>query len=174
MNAVPGLGFLRTRRGRLTAGAAVCVAGAAVGLLIASGGSSPKTLTADNVSRNYRVCLMNDAADTADASTARAAWAGLEKAAASGRVNAERLLLGGTTATAAAPYLNGAVLQHCGLIVVVGGGMEWAIDRSATSNAHQEFLLVGGSSTRSNVRAIAAGTPVDITNSTYSLVMGLS
>jgi basic membrane lipoprotein Med (substrate-binding protein (PBP1-ABC) superfamily) len=174
MTAIPGLGFLRTRRGQLAAGVVVCVVGAAVGILVVSGGGSSKTVTADNVSRNYRVCLMNDASDTADANTTQAAWAGLEKAAASGHVNAERLMLGGTTPAAAAPYINGAVLQHCGLIVAIGGRMESAISHSATSNAHQEFLLVGGSSTQSNVRTITAATPANVTSSTYSLVMGLS
>ena len=61
-----------------------------------------------------------------------------------------------------------------GLIVAIGGRMESAISHSATSNAHQEFLLVGGSSTQSNVRTITAATPANVTSSTYSLVMGLS
>lgn len=175
MTAKPGLGFLRTRRGQLATGiAALCVVGAVVGIVVTSGGGSTKTAAVSNVSRNYRVCLMNDASDTADASTAQAAWAGLQKAAASGHVNAERLLLGGTTSEVAAPYLNGAVQQHCGLIVAVGGDMASAIDRSATSDTHQEFLLVGGSSTRANVRTIAAADPAKVTSATYSLVMGLS
>ena len=175
MTATPGLGFLRTRRGQIVTGvAAACVAGAVVGIVVTSGSSnSSKTVVANNVSRNYRACLMNDASDTADASTAQAAWAGLQKAAASGHVNAERLLLGGTTPEAAAPYLNGAVEQHCGLIVAVGGGMASAVDHSATSNTHQEFLLVGGSSTRSNVRTIAAASPANVTSATYSLVMSM-
>lgn len=52
--------------------------------------------------------------------------------------------------------------------------VESAISHSATSNTHREFLLVGGSSTQSNVRTITAATPANVTSSTYSLVMGLS
>lgn len=172
MTAVSGPGFLRTGRGQLiTAGVAVCAVAAAVGIVVVSGSGPSKAAADNNVSRNYRVCLMTDATDTADASTTQAAWAGLQKAATSGHVNAERLMLGGTTPEAAAPYLNGAVQQHCGLIVAVGGGMASAIDHSATSNGHQEFLLVGGSATLSNVRTIPAAAPANVT---YSLVMGLS
>lgn len=173
MSAAAFAGFFRTRRGRLAAAAGVtaCVAaGAAIGLYVAGQGT-PKAVAYANVSRNTRVCLMAEATDTVDAQTTAATWAGLQKAASSGHANAERLILAGTTPAATAPYFNGAVQQHCALIVAVGGDVAAAVDSAASSDARQQFLLVGAASTRPNVRTIPSGTASMVTNSAYPLVM---
>lgn len=174
MSTSAPVGLMRTRRGQVILGVTACaVAGVAICFAL-WGRHTSNTPAYNNVSQNYRVCMMTDASDTADASAAQATWAGLQKAASSGRVNAERLALGGVTTAAAAPYINGAVQEHCGLIVAAGGDVAAAIRSSATADTHQEFLLVGGESTQRNVRTIPAGTPSTITSSTYSLVADLA
>lgn len=168
--------FARSRRGQVVLGVVACAAiGTTVGVLV-SGGGSAHTPAYANVSRNYRACLMNETSggSAGDQSLQAATWAGLQQAAKTGRVNAERLPLAATSAAAAAPYFNGAVQQHCGLVVAVGSGLSAAVDTAAAANAHQQYLLVGGASTRANVRTIAAQPASSITSATYSLVMSLA
>ncbi|MCW2873009.1 hypothetical protein [Actinacidiphila oryziradicis] len=132
--------------------AAVVVARVTV-LLTGGGTGRPR---ADNVSRNFRACLLVSPANATDARLAKAAWEGMQDAAKSGHVNAQRFPTPTIDAKAALPYFNGTVQQHCGVIITVGTGMKPATEAAATANPHQEFAVVGAASTRPHISAIAA------------------
>lgn len=162
---------------RVVLGAAACVLAGSIAAVIVVESGSGRPASADNVSRNYRVCLLSETrtgASTPPAAAIEATWAGLQRAASSGKVNAERLPLSGSSIPDASPYFNGALQQHCGLIVSVGPDLATAVDASAATHRSQQYLLVGGSSSRSNVHTIGLGDPTAITSQTYSMVMSLA
>jgi hypothetical protein len=166
----------KTPKRRMALGAAACVVAGTIAAVIVVESGSGRPASSHNVSRNYRVCLLSEAKGGAGtpAAAVEATWAGLQRAAASGKVNAERLPLAGTSAPDASPYFNGALQQHCGLIVSVGPDLTTAVDRSAATHRSQQYLLVGGTSSRGNVHTIGLGDPSVITSQTYSMVMSLA
>ncbi|MER6081002.1 hypothetical protein [Streptomyces sp. NPDC001833] len=134
--------------------AAVLVAALSLTALLAGGGSGRPR--AANVSRNFRACLLVSPAGATDARLSQASWQGMQDAARSGGVNAERFPAPTIDAKAALPYFNGAVQHHCGLIVTVGTGMRPATEAAARANPHQEFVIIGAASARPHISAIAA------------------
>ena len=118
--------------------AAVLVAVLSLTVLLAGDRSAQPQ--AANVSRNFRACLLVSPAGATDARLSQASWQGMQDAARSGGVNAQRFPTPTIDAKAALPYFNGAVQPHCELIV----------------NPHQEFVIVGAGSARPHVSAIAA------------------
>ncbi|WP_406441880.1 hypothetical protein OHB00_38370 [Streptomyces sp. NBC_00631] len=134
--------------------AAVLLAALSLTALLAGGRSAQPR--AANVSRNFRACLLVSPAGATDARLSQASWQGMQDAARSGGVNAQRFEAPTIDAKAALPYINGAVQHHCGLIVTVGAGMRPATEAAARANPHQEFVIVGATSARPHVSAIAA------------------
>ncbi|MBO4256173.1 hypothetical protein [Streptomyces griseorubiginosus] len=114
----------------------------------------PRAPRAANVSRNLRVCLLDTPANSTDAVLARATWQGMQDAAATGKVNAQRYPDPTIDATGSLPYINGAVQHHCGLIFAVGTGMRGATEAAAKANPRQRFVLVGAVSARPHVSAV--------------------
>ena len=113
----------------------------------------------DNVSRNFRACLLTATADTTDAQTTQAVWAGLQQVAAAGHVNAERQPMTITDPARTLPYFNGLVQQRCDVIVSVGSAMAPAVQAAAAANGHQRFLIVGATSANHNVTSLPTLTP---------------
>ncbi|MEU9451359.1 hypothetical protein [Streptomyces sp. NPDC048277] len=111
---------------------------------------------AANVSRNFRACLLVSPAGATDARLSQASWQGMQDAARSGGVNAERFPAPTVDAKAALPYFNGAVQHHCELIVTVGTGMRPATEAAARANPRQQFVIIGAASAQPRVSAIAA------------------
>ncbi|MFJ9559155.1 hypothetical protein ACIRQQ_03820 [Streptomyces fuscichromogenes] len=122
-------------------------------LLAADRGTHPR---AANVSRNYRACLLVSPAGATDARLSQESWQGMQDAARSGEVNAERFPTPTIDAKAALPYFNGAVQHHCELIVTVGTGMKPATEAAARANPHQQFVIIGATSAHPHISAIAA------------------
>lgn len=122
-------------------------------LLSGGGTASPQ---AANVSGNFRACLLVSPSNATDSRLSEASWRGLQDAARSGGVNAQRFPAPTIDAKAALPYFNGAVQHHCELIVTVGTGMKPATEAAARANPHQEFVIIGATSTRPHISAIAA------------------
>jgi basic membrane lipoprotein Med (substrate-binding protein (PBP1-ABC) superfamily) len=149
-------------------GSALAAIAAAVVAALALAGTGHPAVVANNVSRNFRACLLTDGADTADAQTIQAAWAGLQRASATGRVNAERLPLGTSDPTAALPYFNGAVQQHCGVIISVGTAIKPAVEKAAAANSGQRFILVGALSPRANITGIPPSDPAGVTEAVFA------
>lgn len=164
----------RTRDRALLAAAAVAVVAGVVAALTLP--SSPSGIVAANVSRNLRACLVTDASNAADGTVTAAAWAGLERAATTGRVNAERLPVPSTDATADLPYFNGAVQAHCALILSVGPALTAALDQAAKKNAHQRFYLVTttpppGPAQANVTDLLVAASPATTADQVYAAVM---
>ncbi|MFD8721414.1 hypothetical protein ACFV2H_26365 [Streptomyces sp. NPDC059629] len=134
--------------------AAVLLAVLSLTALLTGGGSTQPQ--AANVSRNFRACLLVSPAGAADARLSQVSWQGMQDAARSGGVNAQRFQAPTIDAKAALPYFNGAVQHHCELIVTVGTGMKPATEAAARANPHQEFVIVGATSARPHISAIAA------------------
>ncbi|MDV7219128.1 hypothetical protein [Streptomyces prunicolor] len=144
------------RRPLLVGGGAVTAVVVAVTLSLLLSGNDAPSPRANNVSRNFRACLLVSPTNATDAGLARAAWQGMQRAAAAGHVNAQRFPTPTIDAKAALPYINGAVQQHCGLIIAVGTGMKPATEAAATANPHQRFALVGGASSHPRIASVAA------------------
>lgn len=75
--------------------------------------------------------------------------------------------------TAALPYFNGAVAQHCSLVISVGTTMVPAVNSAAVANPHQQFLIVGATSGTSNVSSLPALATKDTTAEVKAFVMKL-
>ncbi|MEU9242228.1 hypothetical protein [Streptomyces sp. NPDC048385] len=134
--------------------AAVLVAVLSLTVLLAGDRSAQPR--AANVSRNFRACLLVSPAGATDTRLSQASWQGMQDAARSGGVNAQRFPTPTIDAKAALPYFNGAVQHHCELIVTVGTGMRPATEAAARANPHQEFVIVGAGSARPHISAITA------------------
>lgn len=161
---------LRSRNGRIALGA---LAVALVIALIVIWETADRQPTANNVSRNFRACLLTATPDATDARTAQAVWTGLQQAASSGKVNSEHLPLTVVAPAAAQPYFNGAIAQHCGLVVSVGTAMAPAVEAAAAANPHQHFLLVGAPSTKPNIDSLPASATKDTAAEVKTFVMKL-
>ncbi|WP_405864473.1 hypothetical protein OG407_38580 [Streptomyces sp. NBC_01515] len=141
-------------RGHPVVTAAVLVVVLSLTALLTGGGSTQPR--AANVSRNFRACLLVSPAGATDARLSQASWQGMQDAARSGRVNAQRFPAPTIDVKAALPYFNGAVQHHCELIVTVGTGMKPATEAAARANPHQEFVIIGATSARPRISAITA------------------
>ncbi|MEU6227584.1 hypothetical protein [Streptomyces sp. NPDC047042] len=146
------------RRHPALAGGAIAVAAAlavtlTVFLVTDNGTPRPR---ADNVSRNFRACLLVSPAGATDAQLSRSTWQGMQEAAGTGHVNAQRFPTPTIDAKAALPYINGAVQQRCGVIIAVGSGMKPATEAAAAANPHQRFALVGAASSHPGIASITA------------------
>ncbi|MCH5672356.1 hypothetical protein [Streptomyces gilvus] len=142
------------RRHPALSGAVVALAvltAVVLALVLPAGPSAPR---AANVSRNLRVCLLDTPANSTDAVLTRATWQGMQGAAATGKVNAQRYPDPTIDATGSLPYVNGAVQHQCGLIFAVGTGMRGATEAAAKANPRQQFVLVGAVSAQAHVSAI--------------------
>ncbi|WP_329262460.1 hypothetical protein OG223_45460 [Streptomyces sp. NBC_01478] len=129
---------------------------AAVTLTVLLTGGQRAQPRAANVSGNFRACLLVTPAGATDARLSQASWQGMQDAAQSGGVNAQRFPTPTIDTKAALPYFNGAVQHHCELIVTVGTGMKPATEAAARANPHQNFVIIGATSARPHIAAIAA------------------
>lgn len=119
------------------AGTAIA-AGLAVWVVVSwLSGSHTHRIVANNISRNFRACLITDQQDT---TAAQSAWAGIQDAARSIPVNAQRLTVSSTTTAPLIPYVNSLVQRKCGLIISVDATLHAAVATSAQHNPHQQFL----------------------------------
>lgn len=165
------------RRRPLLAGlvAALLIAAVAVGLVLAL--RPGDGFEADNVSRNYRACLIASPVGAAEAPLERSAWDGMLSAAGKGHVNAQRIAAPATTATVSLPVINGAMQRHCGLIVTVGEGMRGAAEKAAAAHPGQHFAFVGvaGAASRPypNLTAIDGARPKQVAGRLVALIDSL-
>jgi basic membrane lipoprotein Med (substrate-binding protein (PBP1-ABC) superfamily) len=144
----------RPRWVRLTASAsALVVTGllAWIAIALLTGPRAPKVV-ANNISRNFRSCLIND---ERDADLARPLWSALQKTSDGAAINAQHITVpkGGTAASL--PYVNSLVQRHCGLIISVGPNLHDAVTTTARHNPHQRFITVGRSIKLPNVRSVS-------------------
>ncbi|WP_146067959.1 hypothetical protein [Streptomyces sp. Ru72] len=144
----------RSPKARLLAAASAL---AAVGLLawlavaLLTDHRTPKVV-ADNISRNFRVCLINGQHDS---DTARTVWSALQKSASGAAINAEHIQVPNSGTTASLPYINSLVQRHCGLIISVGPDLHNAVTAAARHNPHQQFITIGPSIKRPNVQTFS-------------------
>jgi basic membrane lipoprotein Med (substrate-binding protein (PBP1-ABC) superfamily) len=119
-------------------------------------------ITANNISRNFRACLITDQQDN---DTSQIAWAGIQDAARATPVNAQRITIPKTTSSSVQiPYINSAVQRNCGLIISIGTSLHAALETTAQHNPHQQFINAGQSIAQPNVRNISGVTPETIGN----------
>ncbi|MFF3920171.1 hypothetical protein ACFYZB_43505 [Streptomyces sp. NPDC001852] len=142
----------RPRRVRLIAAAGALVAtGLLAWLAVAllTGPQTPK-IVANNISRNFRACLVND---QQDATMAQPVWSSLQNAASGAAINAQRIQVPKGSTAASLPYVNSLVQRKCGLIISVGPGLHEAVATAAQHNPHQRFITMGPSVKLPNVRS---------------------
>ncbi len=132
----------RPRRVRLMAAAGVLLTTgllAWLALALLTGSSSPK-FVANNISRNYRACLINTQHDE---NIAQPVWSYLQKATHGSAINLQHITVPKSGTATSIPYINGLVQRHCGLIISLGPGLHTAITKAARSNPHQRFITIG-------------------------------
>jgi hypothetical protein len=132
---------------------AIAAVAVTVGIIVWPEGRRP-AIVANNVSRNYRACLMVTPGDPETNELVEATWRGLQSAAATGRVNAERFPVPSADIPVALPYLNGAISRHCGVVVAVGAALLPAVRAVAKNAKDQQFLVVNGDLAMPNVTTI--------------------
>lgn len=138
---------LRSRSRRFQATVAVAALGAAgavtaLGVLLFGGGSHTPHVVANNISRNFRACLITT---DPDQPSAQASWSGLRDAARTGTINAQRIVVPAAAKTSKErlPYVESLVQRQCGLIVSAGPHLDEAIAAAAAKDPHQRFLTTG-------------------------------
>jgi basic membrane lipoprotein Med (substrate-binding protein (PBP1-ABC) superfamily) len=116
-----------------------------------AGPGTPK-IVANNISRNFRACLVND---QRDASMAQPVWSSVQKAASGAAINAQHIQVpkGGTAASL--PYVNSLVQRGCGLIISAGPHLHEVLTTVARNNPHQRFIAIGPSVELPNVRSFS-------------------
>lgn len=135
------------RRLALSAGALVVVAAVTLPFLLGSGSSVPQ-----GQYLSFTACLLTDSHGLADPSAA-AAWAGLQKASAATRLQAQYLAVP-QTAHDAGPYLATLVVQRCGVVVTVGVRQAAAVAADASRYSKVKFVVIGGSASGPNITVI--------------------
>ncbi|MEU3535742.1 BMP family ABC transporter substrate-binding protein [Streptomyces murinus] len=121
-------------------------------LTLPTGPRAPKVV-ANNISRNFRTCLINS---QRDASVAQTVWSALQKGADSAAINAQHITIPRSSTTARAlPYVNSLVQHHCGLVVSVGPSLHDAVTTAARNNPHQKFIAIGASIELPNVQTFS-------------------
>ena len=121
-----------------------------------SGRPQPKAAAPVNdVAGNFRVCLLT----SSDSSRSAAVWAALQRAAATGKVNAQRFPAPAGQANAM-PYVNGVVAVGCGLVVVADDGLIRVVEAAAAKAQQQRFLVVGAGKAAGNLEVVSG--PEDV------------
>ncbi|WP_157856193.1 hypothetical protein [Actinacidiphila yeochonensis] len=153
----------RSRRFLLAAAViALVTVGAAVTLcVLLTGGSHGTRVTADNISRRFRACLITS---DPDQPAARASWAGLQEAARTDAVNSQRIVTPASARTAKEllPYVDSLVQRQCGLIVSAGPRLDQAIAQAAEAQPAQRFLTTGSPVGLPNTTALPDPTSADV------------
>ncbi|MCQ4082299.1 hypothetical protein NGB36_17220 [Streptomyces sp. RB6PN25] len=132
----------RPRQARLTAALGALIT---VGLLtwlafsVLTGPQTPR-IVANNVSRNFRTCLIND---QHDAAMTPSVWSAVQEAAQGAAINAQHIVVPDTGNAAPLPYVNSLMQRHCGLIISVGPDLHDAIVTAAQHNPRQQFVSIG-------------------------------
>ncbi|MGW8329915.1 hypothetical protein ACWGLE_18680 [Streptomyces sp. NPDC055897] len=117
----------------------LCLVVAVVAWFISSAPDRPK-VTANNISRNYRACLL---ADQANSQAASPIWSAMQDAAQTTAVNAQRITAPDGKAEVLLPYANSLIQRKCGVIIAVGDDLHDTINVTAQKNPHQEFVYIG-------------------------------
>jgi basic membrane lipoprotein Med (substrate-binding protein (PBP1-ABC) superfamily) len=124
--------------------------------------SSKPHVVANNISRNFRACLVADQQST---SAAQAAWSGMRDAARNTPVNAQRLIVPeGASATTLVPYVNSLVQRKCGLIISVDASLRTAVTTAAQRNPREQFINTATSISLPNVRNLPGATRAAVSN----------
>ncbi|GHF41515.1 hypothetical protein GCM10010359_50210 [Streptomyces morookaense] len=136
------LALARLRSHRRAWIAVLICAAVIAGLVIWIAGSGDDTprIKANNISRNFRACLLTD---TSDAAATAPLWSGMQDAARTTPVNAQRIVAPTTTTPDLVPYVNSLVSRKCGLIIAAGINLHDAVATAAQHNPHQQFLYTG-------------------------------
>lgn len=155
--------FTRARhRLWLTVICGLAIATAATGLILGLHGApdQPK-IVANNISRNFRACLITSAPDQPDA---RTAWSGLQSAAHTGHVNAQRIITprSATSPSALAPYIASLVQRQCGLIISAGPHLDAPLATAAKQHPRQLFLTTGTPLALPNATTLTTPTATSI------------
>jgi hypothetical protein len=144
------------RRLRVAVGVAagVLVVGAVALFLLRRGDEEAAATPANNVSGNFRACLVR----AANGAGGSAAWDALRKAAATGRVNAQQFPVP-VQGEVRAAQLNGLIGVGCDVVVVADKVLIPAVGDVAAKAKTQRFLIVGKGASSGNVEVLgdAAG-----------------
>jgi basic membrane lipoprotein Med (substrate-binding protein (PBP1-ABC) superfamily) len=133
------------------------------------GGPHAPRIVANNISRNFRACLISDSNGAAGALSA---WAGMQQATHTAPINAQRIQTPTATTPTALPYINSLVQRHCGLIISAGTDLHDAVDTAAQHNPHQRFINIGPPIQQPNVQNLPTATPSLISDIVRSAAQG--
>jgi len=161
--------FRRDRRRTFLAVLAVVATGVASWFLWPRS-HPPSPPRADNVSRNYRACLLFAPGDHSAQRIVDAAWRGLQLTASTGLVNAQRFPVPKADVTSALPHFNSAIIRRCGVIVVAGSALAPATEMAAEQAKDQEFVIIGASVRLPNVTSVP-GTQPDVVSAKVNAVV---
>jgi hypothetical protein len=134
----------------------VFAAGEVAALLLRAGPSSDSVAPVSDVAGNYRVCLLTAAAGQAKP---QAVWVAMQKAAATGHVNAQQFPAPARGADSI-PYINGVVGVGCDVVVVADDALIPSAENVAAKAKQQRFLIVGAGTAAGNVDVVAGAAEV--------------
>lgn len=150
---------LRQPRWWIPLATGICVT-TGIALWIFSSNTDETKVHANNISRNFRACLLTDQHNT---QTAAPIWAALQDAAQTTPVNAQRIVAEGDSTASFTPYANSLTQRKCGLIVTVGDDLHDTVTSTAQHNPHQEFLYIGNQPIPlTNVQNISKPTTAEV------------
>lgn len=139
----------------LLAAAAVVCTGVGVWLILMPGpGTGPAPVAYDNVSRNYKTCLL----DTSATPAADPTWPAIQRAAQGRPINAQHVTAPAGSDEQLAPYANQLVAQHCDLIITNGTELTGTAAKLGTANPALPLITIGAKTGLPNATALTATT----------------
>lgn len=154
----------RNRRalGYAIAGAVVLIAAIVTIVIITSQPAPTRPAAYNNISRNFKTCLLTTTADTALTATD---WAAIQTATQNRPINAQHLVAPTGPTETLIPYLNSLLALHCQLIISAGTDLTATLTTVAKNHPQQRFANISPIKTGlRNVRDLADDAPASITD----------
>lgn len=143
----------------VSAGALVGVVAALVVAVVLVQPAAPRPVVYDNISGNFKVCLIA-MADTASTNTVHDAVRAAQRQTP---INAQTITVPDDTAARLAPYTNSLVAMRCQLIIAADQRLRGTVASSARQHPGQQFLYVGSAIELPNVHSTPVTNPATIT-----------
>lgn len=147
--------MLREHRWIAIGGGTAVIVAAVLVIVFVVGGGGQQPIHYANYSRNFKVCLLDQTHDDADAAMV---WKAVQTAKASAPINAQQMTVPTGKRIDPAPYLNGLIALRCELIITNGPGLADAVRAGATAHPGTNFVTVGDPVALPNVHAVS--TPI--------------
>lgn len=142
--------------------AVVLIAAITTAVIISSQPAAPQPVAYNNISRNFKTCLLTTNANT---TLTASAWTAIQTAARNRPINAQHLVAPAGAIDTLIPYLNSLISLHCQLIITAGPDLTTTLTTVAKTYPHQQFANISPVTTNlANVRDLPDDAPASILN----------